>query len=131
MPASLSLPLRRLPSLLPPLRFGVEGTALTGRTPRVLTMCFVFGSKVAWLPSQLYRVAERRPTLVHLRQRSRLARSCTKVVGGCFMAARLASLGVLQPAPDLQPGWPPFTANAQSVSPSWRVRVWASFAATG
>jgi len=29
MPASLSLPLRRLPSFLPPLRFGVEGTALT------------------------------------------------------------------------------------------------------
>jgi hypothetical protein len=26
--------------------------------------------------------------LAHLRQRSRLARSCTKVVGGCFIAAR-------------------------------------------
>ena len=28
--------------------------------------------------------------------RRRLARSCTKVVGGCFMAARSTSLGVLQ-----------------------------------
>jgi hypothetical protein len=38
----------------------------------------------------------RRPALVHLRHRSRLARSCTKVVGGCFMAARSTSLGVSQ-----------------------------------
>src|SRR3984957_13067263 len=38
----------------------------------------------------------RRPALAHLRQRRRLARSCTKVVGGCFMAARSTSLGVLQ-----------------------------------
>src|SRR3984957_38529 len=38
----------------------------------------------------------RRPALAHLRQRRRLARSCTKVVGGCFMAARATALGVLQ-----------------------------------
>jgi hypothetical protein len=38
----------------------------------------------------------RRPALAHLRQRRRPARSCTKVVGGCFMAARSTSLGVLQ-----------------------------------
>jgi hypothetical protein len=36
--------------------------------------------------------------LAHLRQRSRLARSCTKVVGGCFMAAKSTSLGVLHRA---------------------------------
>jgi hypothetical protein len=36
------------------------------------------------------------PALTHLRQRSRLARSCTKVLGGCFMAARSMSFGVLQ-----------------------------------
>jgi hypothetical protein len=36
--------------------------------------------------------------LAHLQQRSRLARSCTKVVGGCFIAARSTSLGVLQRA---------------------------------
>src|ERR1700692_744488 len=42
-------------------------------------------------------VAEgRRPVLAHFRHRRRLARSCTKVVGGCFMAARSTSLGVLQ-----------------------------------
>src|SRR5438094_3067079 len=56
----------------------------------------------------------------------RLARSCTKVVGGCFIAARLTSLGILQRAHLISSqGRPPFTANAQSVSPSppWRVRV--------
>jgi hypothetical protein len=43
------------------------------------------------------RVADgRRPALAHFRHRRRLARSCTKVVGGCFMAARSTSLGVLQ-----------------------------------
>lgn len=36
--------------------------------------------------------------MAHLRQRSRLARSCTKVVGECFIAARSTSLGVLQRA---------------------------------
>src|SRR6266404_5990525 len=117
MPASLSLPRTRLPSFLPPLRFGVEGTALTSRPPRVLAVCSV-GSRMAWLPSQLYHVAARRPALAHLRQRSRLARSCTKVVGGCFIAARLTSLGVLQRAHLISSqGWPTFTANAQSVSP--------------
>src|SRR6202000_2389330 len=43
-------------------------------------------SRVAW---------GRRPALVHFRQRSRLARSWTNVVGGCFIAARSTSLGVL------------------------------------
>ena len=108
VPAPLSLPLRRLPSLMPPLRFGVEGTAPTSRTPRALTVCSVFASRVAWLPSQLYR--GRRGTsaqLAHLRQRSRLARSCTKVVGGCFIATRSTSLGVLQRAHLIaSQGWP-------------------------
>jgi hypothetical protein len=46
----------------------------------------------------------------HLRQRSRLARSCTKVVGGCFIAARSTSLGVLQRAHPISSQWkPPFT----------------------
>ena len=40
--------------------------------------------------------AGRFPAFAHLLQRRRLARSCTKVVGGCFMAARSTSLGVLQ-----------------------------------
>src|SRR6202162_405114 len=40
--------------------------------------------------------AGRRPALAHFRHRSRLARSWTKVVGGCFIAARSTSLGVLQ-----------------------------------
>src|ERR1700758_1880412 len=58
------------------------------------------------------RVAEgRRPALAHLRQRSRLARSCTKVVGGCFIAARSTSLGVLQRAHLMSSqGKTPFTA---------------------
>src|SRR5207244_303140 len=117
MPASLSLPLRRLPSLLPPLRFGVEGTALTSRTPRVLTACSVFGSRVAGCQANCIGVvAARRPALAHLRQRSRLASSCTKLIGGCFIAARLTSLGGLQRAHLISSqGWPPFTANAQSM----------------
>jgi hypothetical protein len=72
--------------------------------------------------------------LAHLRQRSRLAISCTKVVGGCFIAARLTSLGALQRAHLISSQeWPPFTGNAQSVvpSPPWRVRVRAGFDATG
>jgi hypothetical protein len=58
------------------------------------------------------RVADgRRPALEHLRQRSRLARSCTNVVGGCFIAARSTSLGVLQRAHRISShGNPPFTA---------------------
>src|ERR1700758_4753624 len=58
------------------------------------------------------RVAEgRRPALAHLRQRSRLARSWTKVVGGCFIAARSTSLGVLQRAHWISSqGTPPLTA---------------------
>src|SRR3981189_2081591 len=43
------------------------------------------------------KVAEGRPpVLAHLRQRRRLARLCTKVVGGCLRAARSTSFGVLQ-----------------------------------
>jgi hypothetical protein len=46
-----------------------------------------------------------------LQQRSRLARRCTKVVGACFIAARLTSLGVLQRAHVISSqGKPPFTA---------------------
>src|SRR5450631_2083822 len=53
----------------------------------------------------------RRPALAHLRQCSRLARSCTKVVGGCFTAGRAMSLGVLHPAqPISSQGKPPLTA---------------------
>src|SRR3984957_18191639 len=40
--------------------------------------------------------AGRRPALAHFRQRSRLAKSWTNVVGGCFITARSTSLGVLQ-----------------------------------
>src|ERR1700732_2025821 len=55
--------------------------------------------------------AGRRPALAHLRQRSRLARSCTKVVGGCFIAARSTSLGVLHHVHWISSqGKPPFTA---------------------
>src|SRR3984957_21306731 len=55
--------------------------------------------------------AGRRPALAHFRQRSRLARSCTKVVGGCFMAARSTSLGVLHRAHWISShGKPPLTA---------------------
>jgi len=55
--------------------------------------------------------AGRRPALAHLRQRSRLARSCTKVVGGCFIAARSTSLGVLHRAHWISSqGKPPLTA---------------------
>jgi hypothetical protein len=64
-------------------------------------------SRVAWLPSQLHQ--DRRWTsarFAHLRQRGLLAISCTKVVGGCFIAATLTSLGVLQRA-HLSQGWPP------------------------
>src|SRR3984893_5422856 len=42
------------------------------------------------------KVAEgRRPALAHLRQRRRLARSCTNVVGGCLRAAKSTSFGAL------------------------------------
>src|ERR1700693_4513830 len=75
------------------------------------------------------RVADgRRPTLLHLRQRSRLARSCTKVVGGCFIAARSTSLGVLQRAHLISSqGKPPFTAwsmvgDGSIGSPSLHIR---------
>ena len=55
--------------------------------------------------------AGRRPALAHLRQRSRLARSCTKVVGGCFITARSTSLGVLHRAHWISSqGKPPLTA---------------------
>jgi Mn2+/Fe2+ NRAMP family transporter len=45
----------------------------------------------------------RRPAVAHLRQSSRSARSCTKVVGGCFIAARSTSLGVLHRSQRIQP----------------------------
>src|ERR1700761_5659909 len=55
--------------------------------------------------------AGRRPAWAHFRQRSRLARSWTKVVGGCFIAARSTSLGVLQREHWISSqGKPPLTA---------------------
>src|SRR4051812_46728390 len=75
------------------------------------------------------RVADgRRPALAHLRQRSRLARSCTKVVGGCLIAARSTSLGVLQRAHWISSqGKPPFThwsivGDGSIGSPSYHMR---------
>src|ERR1700733_14936867 len=91
----------------------------------------VQGSVRGWRGCQAScnRVAEgRRPALAHFRQRSRLARSCTKVVGGCFMAARSTSLGVLHRAHWISShGKPPLTAwsivgDGSIGSPSLHIR---------
>ncbi len=61
MPASLSLPLRRLPFLLPPLKLRGRSTTLTSRTPRVLTVRSIFGSKGRGCQAKV--VAERQARL--------------------------------------------------------------------
>jgi hypothetical protein len=63
--------------------------------------------------------------LAHFRHRSLLARSYTKVVGGCFMAARSTSLGVLQREQRISShGNPSHAAKEKRHDPfHWRQRI--------